>query len=97
MAKIQPFNKPTKFIHYLEPGAVYLPYRLLSDDLKCVVDVILVDNVKGDVSNGIAILRAAQRVMQQCVASNRGGSSTGFSRFSTIAIFAKCMLSHLFL
>ena len=64
---------------------VALPIRYLSDDGRCVFDVALRKGSLGDVSNGVGISRAANRVWVNCaldVAS--GGSARDFSTYREV-------------
>ena len=58
-----------------------MPFRFVSDDGHCAVDITIADVYEGgDVSNGLGIARSAQRLIQQCVADGRGGYTRGFSK-----------------
>ena len=57
--------------------AVALPIRFLSDDGRCAIDVSLSHDF-GDVSNGLAFLNAARRILQHCISNQRGGYTSGF-------------------
>ena len=62
--------------------AVFVPYRFMSDNGRCAIDVTIADfREGGDVSNGLAIARSAERIMQKCVAAGREGYTKGFSKY----------------
>ena len=67
----------------MDRDAIFCPYRVVSDDGYCAVDVTVADG-EGDVSNGLAIARSAEQLMQQCVASGRDGFMRGFSKQTSV-------------
>ncbi|KAL8894073.1 MAG: hypothetical protein Q9207_008552 [Kuettlingeria erythrocarpa] len=75
----------TKWTIYADRGKmtkdfVPLPYRYISDDGTCAIDILVQPGAKGDVITGVGISRAAKDVIDSCVATRSaiGGEKTNF-------------------
>lgn len=67
----------------MERDTVFVPYRFISDDGYCAIDVTLADNA-GDVSNGLAIARSAEQLIRYCAAFGHDGYTRGFSKQTSL-------------
>ncbi|KAL8690632.1 MAG: hypothetical protein Q9218_003966 [Villophora microphyllina] len=62
-------------------AGVSLPFRFLSDDGLCAIDIDIAPGKRGDVSNGIGISNAARDIIETCVPKqSMSGEKTGFSK-----------------
>ncbi|KAG6991082.1 hypothetical protein G7Y79_00057g090640 [Physcia stellaris] len=55
-----------------------LPFRYLSDDGSCAIDLSLIDKEGVDVCNGLGIAHAARRLIDECIVDRtKGGPNVG--------------------